>query len=106
MIDLFLLPVSVALVVYAMLQARKLGSYTLRLALVEFLVILACVVAWFAVRTVNYLAGPPDGDLYAQTWGFQAIVFVIFYFPRTMLAIGVWLVAQSAFIRRRRSRAV
>ena len=106
MLDLLLFPVGAALVAAALVSARKQGAATLRIAVLELLAILAAVGLWFAVRTVNYLAGPPDGDVYAQTWSFQAIVFALLYLPRALLAAGLLLLAQSLLLKRRRGRAV
>ncbi len=54
--------------------------------------IVAIIVAWrFYIGVSNYLAHPTDGDLYAHTWSFQAIVFLVFRLPIILLAFGAWL---------------
>lgn len=43
----------------------------------------------FVVRTVAYLNGPPDIDLYAWNWNFQLLMFGIFWLP---LIVAFWIV--------------
>jgi hypothetical protein len=66
--------------------------------------IVAEIVGWrFYVGASEYLAHPPDGDLYAHTWSFQAIVFLIFTLPK--IAVGVIaLLGMEWFIARRMSK--
>jgi hypothetical protein len=48
----------------------------------------AAIVAWrFHLGVLEYLAHPPDGDLYAHTWSFQAIVFLIFTLPKIIAGV-------------------
>ena len=62
---------------------------------IQVFAILGALAGWFYVRTSHYLAGLPDGDLYAQTWGFQGIVFALLYLPCALLLSGVLLLWQS-----------
>lgn len=41
---------------------------------VQIALFVVCFAVWFYLRTAAYLAGPPDGDVYAQTWSFQLMV--------------------------------
>ncbi len=105
-LDLLYLPVGAALVCFAMFRARKHNAPRVRTAFLELVTILGAAAVWFAVRTANYLAGPPDGDLYAQTWGFQWLVFVLVYLPWALLAAGALLLIQSLLLTRRRRHAL
>jgi hypothetical protein len=96
--NLLLLPFGAVLVGVALFRARKYRTPIFRIALLELLAVLIAVAAWFLVRTMNYLAGPPDGDIYAQTWGFQAIVFVLVYLPWALTGAGTFLLGQSLFL--------
>jgi len=55
----------------------------------------------FIVRTVSYLDGPPTGDLYSYSWGFQAFAFLIWPFPVWMVVLCAILIIQYILIRRR-----
>ena len=78
---------------------RKFWSY----ALVQTCVV-AAIVGWhFYVGVSEYLAHPPDGDMYAHTWSFQAIVFAIFTLPRVLAGLTV-LLGLEWFIARRISK--
>ena len=59
-------------------------------------VVLVCVAAsvWFYFRTKAYLAGPPDPDTYAWSWGFQWMVFGIYWLPGILLCTGGLLVIE------------
>src|SRR5689334_13216122 len=96
-----LLPLGAAVLGVALYRARKYRLPGLRSAVLQVVSILVVVGAWFAVRTAAYLAGPPDADLYAQTWAFQAIVFVLVYLPWVMLGAGALVLAESIFFRLR-----
>lgn len=67
-LGLLILPVGAALIGFAMFRARKYEAPSVRTAVLELVTILVAVAVWFTMRTADYLAGPPDGDLYAQTW--------------------------------------
>lgn len=45
-----------------------------RFCLAQIAVFVMCFAVWVYLRTAAYLAGPPDGDVYAQTWSFQLMV--------------------------------
>ena len=68
--------------------------------------ILVVVVSWrFYVGVSEYLAHPTDGDLYAHSWSFQAIVFLVFTLPKIVVGViallGLeWLIARSISKRR------
>jgi hypothetical protein len=61
---------------------------------------LLCV-AHYVFRTHSILAGPRDDDLYAFSWGFQSIMFLLFRFPlwcvvlATVLLAGSWHFSRS-----------
>lgn len=54
---------------------------------------------WFLVQSASYLRNPQDGDLYAHTWGFQFLVFVMFRLPLAFLLLGIVLAVEYAAIR-------
>ena len=57
--------------------------------------------AHFVTRTLGILRGPHDGDLYAYSWSFQAVVFAIFRFPFWLIgALVAFLAERSYFVRR------
>ena len=56
--------------------------------LTKFGLWLALCVAHYVVRTHAILNGPRDNDLYAYTWGFQAVAFLLFRFPFWLLALA------------------
>jgi hypothetical protein len=76
-----ILPISLVVLLYGLFRAKELGAPRLSVAVLQLIVTVSAMGGWFTLRTAQYLAGPPDGDIYAQTWGFQAIVFVMFYLP-------------------------
>jgi uncharacterized integral membrane protein len=43
---------------------------------------------WYYLDTAAYVAQPPDGDLYAHTWSFQALNFTVSKLPFALLALG------------------
>lgn len=57
---------------------------------------LAIVIAavWFYFRTKAYLAGPPDPDTYAWSWGFQWMVFCTYWLPGILLCVGIVLAVE------------
>jgi hypothetical protein len=64
---------------------KKLPRHFWTLALVEACIV-AAVFGWqFYVGTSAYLAHPPDRDLYAHDWSFQAVVFSLYAVPRFLL---------------------
>lgn len=60
-----------------------------------FFFVAFCV--WFYIRTAAYLAGPPDGDLYAQTWSFQFIVGGLYLVGTLPLLAALFLVEAGLF---------
>jgi len=55
-------------------------------------------------RIAAILALPPSGDLYAYTWGFQLMTFVIFRFPVWIAALIVIYIFEIALLTQRTSR--
>ena len=74
-----------------------------QLAVAEIVLAVCISAAWFYFRTAPMLAAPPpeNGDLYAYNWGFQCIVFVVFWLPPTLLAVGVLLGIQRLALNSR-----
>ncbi len=65
------------------------------------------VLAWFvacaganAWLISSYLANPKDSDLYAHTWGYQFVVFLIFQLPFWFLGLLAVLVVEFIFFAR------
>ena len=56
-----------------------------------------CFSVWFYFRTASYLAGPPDGDLYAQTWSFQLIVGTLYLVGSLPVFAVLFLVEAGIF---------
>src|SRR5690242_5144485 len=72
-------------------------------ALVQICIV-AVIVGWrFYVGVSEYLAHPPDGDLYAHTWSFQAIAFLVFAAPKIVVGV-IALLGVEWFVARRRSK--
>jgi hypothetical protein len=62
--------------------------------------IVAAFVGWrFYMGVSEYLAHPPDGDLYAHTWPFQFIVFLIFTLPKIGVSVIALLGAEWFVVR-------
>src|SRR5688572_30469189 len=97
-----LLPIGLALVGVALHRAHKQRRPGLLNALLQVVAILGAVGAWFIIRTISYLNGPADGDAYAQTWGFQGMVFVLIYLPWALLAAGALVLAETVLLRKLR----
>ncbi len=55
----------------------------------------------FLVRTVSYLEGPPTGDLYSYSWGFQAVAFLAWPFLVWMAVLCAILIIQFILLQRR-----
>jgi hypothetical protein len=50
--------------------------------------LVAVFAAWkFYTGVADYLAHPTDGDLYAHSWSFQAIVFLMFTLPKILVGL-------------------
>ena len=58
----------------------------------------ACFCLWFYFRTDAYLAGPPDGDLYAQTWSFQLIVGA-FYLVGSLPLLAILFMVEAGLFK-------
>jgi Na+/pantothenate symporter len=75
------------------------------LALAQIVLVVGAAFVWFYFRTTAYLAGPPDPDNYAWNWGFQLIVFAVFWLPAILLFIGILLaIERTALISYYRAR--
>jgi len=61
--------------------------------------ILLCVVH-FIFRTNAILSGPRDGEQYAYTWSYQAVMFIIFRFPLWLIALAAVLFAELRYYAR------
>jgi len=103
--SLCFLPLSAAVVVLALLRARKHRRPPLRLAVLQIVLCLAVVATWFGFRTAEFMAEPTAGDLYAHDWGFQAVMFVLIYLPWTLLASGALVLIESVVFQRRSADA-
>lgn len=68
-------------------------------ALIQLAAAVLAVAIWFYFRTEAYLAGPPDGDLYAHDWGFQFVVFGLIWLPLTLFSVGVLICLEWAAFR-------
>jgi hypothetical protein len=72
----------------------------MRLALIQAGISAVALTIWFFVTTRAYLAAPPDGDLYAHTWSFQAMNFCMFYLPPYIFILCALLLTERAVLRR------
>lgn len=70
-----------------------------KIALVQLALAIACTAILFYFRTKVLLAGPPIGDLYAYNWGFQSIVFVVFWLPAVLLVVLVLLLIEHQALK-------
>ena len=77
---------------YRLPKFWKLALAQLALAILLFLVV-------FYVRTKELLAGPHVGDLYAYTWGFQSVVFALFWLPAILLCAGIILIVERQLLK-------
>jgi len=57
------------------------------------------MVAHYIFRTHSILSGPRNGDLYAYSWSFQAIVFLISIFPFWLAALCAMIVLEVYYLR-------
>lgn len=69
------------------------------LALAQFALAVAIASIWFYIRTEALLSGPPSGDLYANNWGFQLIVFGLFWLPTVLLITGILLAIEHQALK-------
>ena len=56
-------------------------------------------------RVATFMAEPASGDLYAHSWGFQVVVFVVFRFGFWLAALLLALAAEGFWHRRSRPAA-
>ena len=96
-----LLPISLSVLLLGLFRAKKLGTPKLSVAFIQLFLAIAAVGYWFIKRTEEYLAGPADGDVYAQTWGFQIMVFLIAYMPLILLVVGILIILESYVLSRK-----
>lgn len=79
-----------------------------RLYLASIALWLLLCAAHFGIRTIAVLSDPVETDLYALTWSFQLVAFLIVFFPLwllgliLLLSVEVWFVRST--IRRNRAR--
>jgi len=66
--------------------------------LYQLALLFAFFCVWFYLRTTAYLAGPPDGDLYAQTWSFQLMVGGLYLVGSLPLLAVLFLVEAGLFL--------
>ena len=66
------------------------------LATAQVALVTAAAVFWFYLRTRAYLAGPPDSDLYAWSWGFQWLTFATYWLPGILLCTAIVLTIKRA----------
>jgi hypothetical protein len=77
-----------------------------KIALAQIIFAVACSATLFYFRTMTFLAGPPSGDLYANNWGFQLVIFAIVWLPATLLFVGIALAIQRAWLTHNRRSGV
>lgn len=65
--------------------------------LVQLALFFGAFCVWFYIRTSAYLAGPQDGDLYAQTWSFQFVVGGLYLLGTLPLLAMLFLVEAGLF---------
>jgi hypothetical protein len=41
------------------------------------------------IRTLIILSGPHDSDLYAYSWSYQGVIFLIFFLPAWIVGLSV-----------------
>jgi hypothetical protein len=70
--------------------------------LVVWLVLCLSYEGW---SVATFMAEPASGDLYAHTWSFQFVVFVVFRFGFWVAALLVTLAVESFWHRRPRPAA-
>ena len=70
-----------------------------KLALAQLALAILLVLVVFYVQTKELLAGPRVGDLYAYTWEFQSVVFILFWLPATLLCAGIFLIIERQLLK-------
>ena len=74
-----------------------------KLATAQLVVAVACAAILFYFRTRALLAGPPSGDLYANNWAFQLVVFFAVWLPATLLIVGSIIAIERSILVRRKA---
>jgi len=72
-----------------------------KIALGQALLAVACAAAWFFIKTRAWLEipPPPHADLYAHAWGFQLIVFAMFWLPAVLVGAALLLGVEYFVLR-------
>ena len=60
--------------------------------------LLAWFLPWYYLRTAAFLAGPPYGDSYAQTWSYQFIMGAL-WLACLLAALTVVLILEASFFK-------
>jgi hypothetical protein len=60
--------------------------------------LLAWFLPWYYLRTAAFLAGPPYGDLYAQTWSYQLLMGTL-WLACLIAALTVALVLEASLVK-------
>jgi hypothetical protein len=97
------LAVPLAGMAFPLTKSYRLNRKRFWSELAQVLVVLLALSGWYAHRTIDLLAAPPSGDLYAHTWGFQLMVFALMYLPATLVALTVLLLVEHVIQGRRRA---
>jgi hypothetical protein len=61
-------------------------------------VLLAWFLPWYYLRTVAFLANPPYGDLYAQTWSYQLVMGTL-WLAGLIAALTVVLILEASLLK-------
>ena len=69
-----------------------------KLVAAELSAAVVCAGVIFYFRTRSLLADAPSGDLYANNWGFQFVVFAAVWLPATLLIVGVVVAIQRNWL--------
>jgi hypothetical protein len=67
-------------------------------ALFQAAVVFGTLGVWYYGRTVANLANPSDGDLYAHSWSFQIMVFLVVYLPTTSILFAALLALEFLIV--------
>lgn len=65
---------------------------------VQAVIAVLVLLAWFYIRTSTYLAGPPDPDAYAFSWGFQLTVVLPFYLLGLAVVLGCLITLEAILV--------
>lgn len=69
------------------------------LALVQLLLAVAVAGFCFYLRTAAFLSGPPSGDLYANSWSFQLVIFAAIWLPAALLVAGTLIAIEHSLLK-------